>query len=160
MSGGGGWGPKKGLLSLDPQRTHFALSEEEEMARFMQTMENSGFAPTGSQVQFFIPAQAPPEDTSCSTSGIVFGVPTGTESAAETEVPETGYLVSGHFGALASQGVFVSGPADPETGVADESKLSVPNSRVYVGGGERKAGGILGFLGAGGFADAATAALM
>ncbi|PNY29421.1 Uncharacterized protein TCAP_00667 [Tolypocladium capitatum] len=160
VSGGGGWGPKKGLLSIDPQRTHFALSEEEEMGRFMQTMNNSGFAPTGSQIQFFIPAQAPPEDMSCSTPGIVFGVPIGTEPAAQTEVPETGYLVSDHFGALASQGVFVSGPADPETGITDESKLSVPNSRVYVGSGDRKAGGIMGFLRAGGMADAATATLM
>ncbi|KND95382.1 hypothetical protein TOPH_00377 [Tolypocladium ophioglossoides CBS 100239] len=145
LSGGGGWGPKKGLLSIDPQRTHFTLSEEEEMARFMQTMNNSGFAPTGSQIQFFIPAQAPPEDTSCSTSGIVFGVPFGTETAGGTGVPEKGYLVSGHFGALASQGVFVSGPTDPETGVTDESKLSVPNSRVYVGRGTGRPAAYWGF---------------
>ncbi|ODA82910.1 hypothetical protein RJ55_01419 [Drechmeria coniospora] len=109
LSGGGGWGAKKGLLSIDPQRTHFALSEEEEMKRFFQTMDRSSFAPPGSQIQFFMPAPAPPQDTAASCSGIVFGVPRNDEYAeGEAEVAESGFLVDDHFGALSTQGVFIS----------------------------------------------------
>ncbi|UNI14487.1 hypothetical protein JDV02_001111 [Purpureocillium takamizusanense] len=161
LSGGGGWGPKKGLLSLDPQQTHFSPSEEEEMARFMQTMEkNSGFAPPGSQIQFFIPAQAPPEDVLSTASGVVFGVPGDAEASKDAEVPEAGYLVDGHFGGLSSKGVFVSGPSATPSGPTEESKISVPNSRVFAARADGEGSGFLGFLGAGELADAGTAALI
>ncbi|KAJ6446289.1 6-phosphogluconate dehydrogenase [Purpureocillium lavendulum] len=160
LSGGGGWGAKKGLLSLDPQRTHFSLSEEEEMTRFMQTMENSGFAPAGSQIQFYVPAQAPEEDTTTKASGVVFGVPGEAETSKDAEIPAAGYLVDGHFGGLSSRGVFISAPPKSEAGVAYESKLSAPNSRVFAGKDGGEGSGLLGFLGAGELADAGTIALM
>lgn len=146
MSGGGGWGAKKGLLSIDPQRTHFSLSEEEEMARFLQTMGSSGFASPGSQVQFFIPVRASAQKHMATAPlGVVFGVPgdaEGTDEAGvpgEAGVPDAGCVVDGHFGALSSRGVFIAGPPNPETGVADESKLSVPNSRLFIAEGVRPA---------------------
>ena len=146
MSGGGGWGPKKGLLSLDPQQSHFALSEEEEMERFVRTMDNSSFAPTGSHIQFFIPAEGTADP---SATGIVFGVHSdrsGQEAAVES------YVAEGHFGGLSSQGVYISDES--------ESKLSVPNARVFVGQGKGKGSKLLGFFGGGALADAGTAALM
>lgn len=160
MSGGGGWGPKKGLLSLDPQQEHFALSEEEEMEKFMRTMENSGFAPPGAHIQFFIPAMASPQTTACSANGIVFGIPLGTERIGETESTSNGYLVSDHFGALSSQGIYLSGRINAESPSCQESKLSVPGSRIFVGNSEAKSGGFFKFLGAGGLADAGTISLM
>jgi hypothetical protein len=143
VSGGGGWGPKKGLLSLDPQQTHFALSEEQEMENFMRTMDNSGFAPPGAHIQFFIPAVASPEATTCSVAGIVFGVPSGMHTSAEAETASKGYLVVDHFGALSSQGVYLSGRADAGSASCYESKLNIPGCRIFVGNSEAKARGVL-----------------
>jgi hypothetical protein len=156
VSGGGGWGPKKGLLSLDPQQTHFALSEEEEMKRFLETMDNSGFAPPGASIQFFIPAMATPETTACDVTGVVFGVPSSTETSEATKTASNGYLVSNHFGALSSQGIYISGPTDADSPSCHESKLSIPGSRIYVQNSEAKPGKLFKFLGAGGLADAGT----
>ena len=160
MSGGGGWGPKKGLLSLEPQQTHFALSEEEEMDRFVRTMDNSGFAPIGSKIQFFIPALAPPEAISSSATGVVFGVPSSAQVSGDAKDLQNGYLVVDHFGALSAQGIYISGHGNPDSTIPDESKLSVPGSRLFVGNPEARTGRLLRFLGAGGLADAGTAALM
>lgn len=132
MSGGGGWGAKKGILSLDPQRTHFALSEEVEMQRFMQSMDDSGFAPTGSTIQFLMVAEDPPNMPDYETPNIVFGVP-GNRLATGAEMEEA--FLGAHFGALSNLGVFVSDPpnADAEPGsLPDESKVTVPHSRVFV----------------------------
>ncbi|KAM4054836.1 6-phosphogluconate dehydrogenase [Hirsutella rhossiliensis] len=160
LSGGGGWGSKKGLLSLDPERTHMVHSEEEAMARFVQTMEGSGFAAPGSQIQFFTTARASPRDTAFSLSGTMFGVPDGVDEVADmAEVSESGCLVKDHFGALSSKGVFVAGSADKGADAMDESKLSVPGSRIYVDTFDMKAGG-LGALGAAALAEAVTAALI
>lgn len=129
MSGGGGWGPKKGLLSLDPQRTHFALSEEEEMQRFMQSMNDAGFAPPGATIQFLMSVEPPPTSPEGPLPSIVFGIPGEYASKQESVDSETTFM-GGHFGALSSQGIFV---ADTETHSAlGEMKLTVPHSRLYV----------------------------
>ncbi|KAK0389602.1 hypothetical protein NLU13_3177 [Sarocladium strictum] len=130
LSGGGGWGAKKGLLSLDPQRTHFAPSEEESLMRFMGSMEDSDFAPLGSYIQFCTPLRAmstAPTDSSVDEA-IVFGV-----HDADMPSRECGKLVihQGLFGALSNKGIFTSGPS------GQESKLSVPNSRVFTLDGEK-----------------------
>lgn len=127
----------------------------------MRTMDNSGFAPVRSQLQFFIPAIATQEVTTSSATGVVFGVPpTAEDVPRETENSRKGYLVANHFGALSNKGVYVTGPAQPDSQTSDDSKLSVPNSRIYVAEGETKSGGLFGFLGAGGLADVGTATLM
>ncbi|KAL6868409.1 hypothetical protein J3F83DRAFT_736961 [Trichoderma novae-zelandiae] len=126
LSGGGGWGAKKGLLSLDPQRTHFLLSEEEEMHNFMQSMNGGGFTPTGSQIQFFMSAPVLPNVTEPFTPGVAFGV------AGEVAVPREPEPVDGfigqHFGALSNVAVYLSGQGLPG---GKETKLSVPHSRIY-----------------------------
>lgn len=140
VSGGGGWGAKKGLLSLDPQSTHFALPEEEAMRRFAQSMSDSAdaadsaFAPPGCTVQFLMALDEVPGMPVYDPPSIVFGVP-GKQQAVSTR-PDKMFL-GGHFGALSSQGVFVSAPTgeakEGEEGVEeDERKLSVPNSRLFM----------------------------
>lgn len=111
-----------------------ADSEEEAMARFVETMEGSGFAPPGSQIQFFTTAQASPREVTFTLAGAVFGVPNGAEEAVDgVEVPPSGYVVHGHFGALSSKGVFVAaGRANKGADASlEQSKLSVPGSRVH-----------------------------
>lgn len=134
MSGGGGWGAKKGLLSLDPQRTHFALSEEEEMQRFIQAMDGGNFVPVGSKIQFFVSTETSATEASGTPApGVVFGttsrVQDSTDSESETVVLEN------HFGALSNDGIFVtsSDPAAETTpGYNNDWKLNVPNSRIFV----------------------------
>lgn len=129
LSGGGGWGAKKGLLSLDPQRSHFAGSEEEEMNRFMQSIGDSSFAPSGSAIQFLMCLDDAPPMPTYTPPSIVFGVPGATqETSTRPEKP----FMGGHFGALSSQGVYISAPATEEDGLPDERKLSVPNSRLFM----------------------------
>ncbi|TWU76844.1 hypothetical protein ED733_006089 [Metarhizium rileyi] len=160
LSGGGGWGSKKGLLSLDPEQTHLAVSEEDELERFMKSMGDSGSAPPGAHIQFFIPAMAPPETTTCSATGVVFGVPLSAEASEKAETTMNGFLVADHFGALSSQGVYLSGRTDADSQFCHESKINVPGSRIFVGNFRAKPGGFFKFLGAGGLADAGTIALM
>lgn len=124
VSGGGGWGAKKGLLSLDPQQTHFALSEEESLDRFMGSMEASDFAPIGSYIQFLTPLKASSDslDEGSSVEGIVFGVH---DSSLASRDGQEFRIHDGLFGALSNKGIFIS------DATAAESKLSVPNSRVF-----------------------------
>ncbi|KAG6041004.1 hypothetical protein E4U41_006333 [Claviceps citrina] len=164
LSGGGGWGPKKGLLSLDPRETYFASSEEEEMERFVRTMSSSSFAPPGSHIQFFVPAMASAETVASPATGIVFGVPLHAESTTECDPSKEknkGYLVADHFGALSAQGIYSSmRPHAADASSHHDSKLSVPGSRIYVSNAETKTGGVLGVLGGAGLADSATIAMM
>ncbi|KAK1512889.1 hypothetical protein CTAM01_00284 [Colletotrichum tamarilloi] len=65
-SGGGGWGKKAGLLSLDPEVKYSASSEEEDLDSFIRSFENrndgggdaeQGVIAPGSYIQYFV---APP----------------------------------------------------------------------------------------------------
>jgi hypothetical protein len=129
VSGGGGWGVKKGLLSLDPQKSHFALSEEEEMQSFFQGDGDSSFAAPGSEVQFFasLPSQQSKVDEKL--QGFVFGVSASEEDSLATPDSEAADLVvrTNQFGALSNTAVYVSSKKQKE------SKLSVPGSRVCLG---------------------------
>ncbi|EHK15396.1 uncharacterized protein TRIVIDRAFT_196254 [Trichoderma virens Gv29-8] len=126
LSGGGGWGAKKGLLSLDPQRTHFSLSEEEEMQNFIQSMSGGGFTPQGSQIQFFMSAPALPDITEPFVPGVAFGV-SGDVAVPRDPEPIQGFIGQ-HFGALSNSAIYLSGQGLPS---GKETKLSVPHSRVY-----------------------------
>lgn len=126
MSGGGGWGAKKGLLSLDPQRTHFSLSEEEEMQNFIQSMNGGGFTPQGFQIQFFMSAPALPDITEPFSPGVAFGV-AGDVAVPRDPEPIDGFIGQ-HFGALSNSAVYLSGQGLPG---GKETKLSVPHSRIY-----------------------------
>ncbi|KAF4497088.1 v-type c subunit family [Fusarium agapanthi] len=139
LSGGGGWGPKKGLLSLDPEQTHFVVSEEEEMQRFIQAMEGGNFVPVSSKIQFFASADASasePVGNKQTETGVVFG--TASKVEVETDVnpsqPEA-LLLENHFGALSNVGIFVTSSDASmfsKPGFNNDWKLNVPNSRIYV----------------------------
>ncbi|KAF5026256.1 hypothetical protein F66182_1646 [Fusarium sp. NRRL 66182] len=137
LSGGGGWGAKKGLLSLDPQRTHFALSEEEEMQRFIQAMDGGNFVPVGSKIQFFASTETSTAGaTGNRETGVVFGTASKIEAETETEPsqPEA-RLLENHFGALSNEGIFITSSdtaAVTTPGFNNDWKLNVPNSRIYV----------------------------
>ncbi|KAI5465892.1 hypothetical protein BGZ63DRAFT_479952 [Mariannaea sp. PMI_226] len=136
LSGGGGWGAKKGLLSLDPQRTHFSLSEEEEMQRFMQAMDGDNLVPVGSSIQFFASTETTVELSDGSFTGLVFGTP-GMPSSPSEEPSHNDFLIhNDQFGALSNEGIFVTSSEDVVTqmsGHNTEWRFNVPHSRVFIG---------------------------
>ena len=120
------------MLSLDPQRTHFALSEEESMQRFIDTMSGSDFAPVGSSIQFFTSFGLASQASASTHPGVIFGVHGPSEPAAEQQTEK---FHEGLFGALSNKGVFLTGGDGATTKVGSlpqESKLSVPHSRVFL----------------------------
>lgn len=132
VSGGGGWGKKKGLLSLDPQTSHFSLSEEEEMASFFQGGGSSGFVPVGSTIQFFAPWPAPP---SPEHAPFVFGVSGFADDAPDLELEHV-RVVENRFGILSDKALYLHSndsdhallrPTEPPM------KLCIPGSRVIFG---------------------------
>ncbi|KAF7546039.1 hypothetical protein G7046_g9423 [Stylonectria norvegica] len=137
LSGGGGWGAKKGLLSLDPQRTHFSLSEEEEMQRFIQAMDGGNFVPVGSKIQFFSSPDARLQAPILGKyySHAVFGTAGDIEPSLDQQVANLDTVVlDNHFGALSNEGLFVSsyGVVETTPGFNNDWKLNVPHSRFYV----------------------------
>lgn len=128
MSGGGGWGPKRGLLSLDPEQTHFTLPEEEDLDRFAQMMDGSGFAPAGSSIQYFFSTPAPRVESAPYHSAYTFGVPGTYRSGDAMKFPA--YKAWNTFGALSKSGLFLSGPISSHGGHVTTSKLTVPHARV------------------------------
>jgi hypothetical protein len=137
VSGGGGWGAKKGLLSLDPEQTHFVVSEEEEMQRFIQAMEGGNSVPVSSKIQFFASTDSSAgEPVGNKQPGVVFGTSSKAEieTDANTSQPEA-RLLENHFGALSNVGIFVTSSDASmfsKPGFNNDWKLNVPNSRIYV----------------------------
>ncbi|KAF4455876.1 hypothetical protein F53441_1867 [Fusarium austroafricanum] len=137
LSGGGGWGAKKGLLSLDPEQTHFVVSEEEEMQRFIQAMEGGNFVPVGSKIQFFASTETSAgEPVGNRQRGLVFGTASKVEHETDTNSSQTeARWLENHFGALSNEGIFVTSSDASmftEPGFNNDWKLNVPNSRIFV----------------------------
>ncbi|KZF23664.1 hypothetical protein L228DRAFT_122023 [Xylona heveae TC161] len=134
LSGGGGWGQKRGLLSLDP---HVSYNPEEEHSwsgqieeRFSEPKELAGVASPGDFIQFFVsptnlstplPANDPGDNSNLAgdslqrhvvSSSLVFGTtfsaidetPTTWTSEA-SQSGQSDLIVSPHFGALSQQGI-------------------------------------------------------
>ncbi|KAL2022816.1 hypothetical protein VTK56DRAFT_4632 [Thermocarpiscus australiensis] len=124
LSGGGGWGPKQGLLSLDPQ-TKFGTSAQEDMEAFIKSFRGddaagggggggggSGFETAGPYVQFFV--EMSPVTKHSKTIGVDHGfrsfrsptVVTGTPGAAIKHLRDETCL--NLFGAVSSEGIYLS----------------------------------------------------
>lgn len=123
LSGGGGWGDKKGLLALDPQQSHTCYNEDTPTTTTTTTPFET--APPGSRIQFFAPTDpslaCPPD-----VRGVIFGVSDGGERLGTSDGLDSAGLLEGHFGASSSTGIFVRGWSD------GGMRLSVPGSRLYV----------------------------
>lgn len=129
MSGGGGWGDKAGLLSLDPETSPFPLSEEEQMRNLFGVGGGSDYAPVGSEVQFFIPElgaeEAQPSEQD--SHGLVFGVsPYALGEPPEERGAEDVSVAPNQFGALSDEAIYV------ESEGASPFKLSVPGARLSI----------------------------
>ncbi|KAK0673277.1 hypothetical protein QBC41DRAFT_311893 [Cercophora samala] len=128
LSGGGGWGLKQGLLSLDPN-TRYAREEHEDMESFIRSFKGEdatgGIVTPGSYVQFLTEVIPPTETTrpklawpsDCPTFAI--GTSGGKTSGEVETFPNL-------FGAVSSEGVYISS----EENKAMTTKLDAPQSFV------------------------------
>lgn len=155
VSGGGGWGLKQGLLSLDPETTLLNSTETSHNFDSSDSVDNNqiqalgNIAKPGFWVQFLIshsitpatPLETVDLDTltpgSKSTISLSFGCTASTvddipQSSADPSAPskedDIQPVVSGyygHFGAMSEAGIFIR---IVENGVVTGSKIDVPNS--------------------------------
>ncbi|GKT42143.1 uncharacterized protein ColSpa_02324 [Colletotrichum spaethianum] len=138
LSGGGGWGKKQGLLSLDPETTYSASSGEEDLDSFISSFMSQhdgsaqqGVVAPGSYIQYAItPAMSARPDVSTSkgaTLSIAFGAsePAMSEEPLSTAGSSKWKVVPGHFGAVSSHGLFIKSETN---GFVSDSKLDAPGS--------------------------------
>ncbi|CAL5870348.1 uncharacterized protein PFLUO_LOCUS4584 [Penicillium psychrofluorescens] len=156
MSGGGGWGKKQGLLSLDPEVSFSSTASRDKLAALDELFDSGAAAPempvlmggddlsllsqvatAGDFIQFFVSVELTnlPEDISGRSVTYSFGIASDIE---EPELPdverETGLVaIPGFFGALSEKAIAYSQPVSQgETMAASNTKLDVPGCRVVL----------------------------
>ncbi|KAK3383795.1 hypothetical protein B0T24DRAFT_543599 [Lasiosphaeria ovina] len=145
LSGGGGWGLKQGLLSLDPQTRH-ATPDQEDIENFIRSFhgdESGGAIVTpGSFVQFLVePAGSPPagevgqgsQAESNDTGPLEIVVGTQDQVADSLAGPDHIEVGVNLFGAISSEGVYVisqPGAGQGSGRPAITTKIDASNSYV------------------------------
>jgi hypothetical protein len=124
LSGGGGWGNKAGLLSLDPQgERDVQVFEQEFEARYDGTdAAHGGIVKTGEWVQFYVAENAAPAER-----GIQFGAVGKMEDTrlVEDDIGGKERTIADCFGGASEMGV--------DIGVAGKSRrMDVPGGAVVV----------------------------
>ncbi|KAK1832895.1 hypothetical protein QBC39DRAFT_403783 [Podospora conica] len=132
LSGGGGWGVKQGLLSLDPQ-TRYDVAEEEDVESFMRSFHGEeaggGVVAPGSWVQFMVEAVEVGGGEGGGLATILgTHVGEGSLGGAGGEVE----VLGGVFGAASSQGIYVATGAAGHT-EDGEIVTKIDAARAYVG---------------------------
>lgn len=160
VSGGGGWGKKQGLLSLDPEATFAAgcrsreASLEEVFTSFTETepaftndlpdfLEGLGLeeniaqlsqvALPGDYIQFFVTSEDDIEYGNVSSSSSLtysFGVDSPGESAKATSTTSDGVTVLYNHFGAVSESAISYSQNDSSQGPKCETKISVPGSRI------------------------------
>jgi len=146
VSGGGGWGAKRGLLSLDPDTRH-VLPQDDTVDRFHRILEQrmdsdaavgaqDGIVSPGSFVQFFVTPSASrrPEELPLGHK-YVFGTAPWGYAEPTTTASKPGGIVArkDSFGGLTTHGLFLGSGSDSSQGSSGVlySKIDVPHSFVF-----------------------------
>lgn len=139
MSGGGEWGAKASLLSLDPQTTYSRQSEEDELEKFQRSfhgqddVDDGAIAKPGDFVQFFV-ERGPAASTKTQLyPAVSFGVgdpnmrdrdnTSPVELADSRAEMSLSQVQTKHFGAMSAEGLYLQSQ-DLNT------KLDTPWTRV------------------------------
>ncbi|CAG8976631.1 hypothetical protein HYALB_00002147 [Hymenoscyphus albidus] len=145
VSGGGGWGDKQGLLSLDPQTTHSpiensALEFPNQTIEEQKTSALGNIAEPGSLIQFFIRRKSFERMSRLRRSvqdpfakSVVFGTVMDTVDTTEEKVFENDekmVFCAGLFGFQSSSGMFLRQRPQPD-GLEFTTKIDMPASFVY-----------------------------
>ncbi|KAH8890982.1 hypothetical protein GQ53DRAFT_165471 [Thozetella sp. PMI_491] len=149
LSGGGGWGAKQGLLSLDPQ-TRYTSPDQEDVESFIRSFrgdtsdDDGSIIRPGSSIQFYV---EPPRNLSKGEPGSVAEVSSstlslyvGTQDEAETpfgseENPDAVSVTVNLFGAISSQGIYLASAANGTGRSSDAptvgTKIDAPGSAIF-----------------------------
>ncbi|ROV91307.1 hypothetical protein VSDG_07785 [Cytospora chrysosperma] len=167
LSGGGEWGTKASLLSLDPQTSHGRKSEKDELDTFVKSFHRDedvkdALVKPGDYVQFFVerdPVQLAPERKqnlymqATDYPTVLFGVGDmnlkDLESPYRSEKPQApaqphvmNWIAFDHFGGHSAEGIYLSaGSVGPNT------KLDVPGASVSMSSTESAATSNAPYLG-------------
>lgn len=148
MGGGGEWGAKASLLSLDPKTSHTPQSEADELDKFMRSFNGEqdakdAIAQPGDYVQFFVERDAkqlPPEKVNNLKAlqeypPIRFGcgdlhmrdidLPDRIVSGRQRDRGHTEQFYSDHFGAHSAEGIYLS-----SSDIGPNTKMDVPGATV------------------------------
>ncbi|KAI0022404.1 hypothetical protein F4780DRAFT_734096 [Xylariomycetidae sp. FL0641] len=119
LGGGGGWGLKQGLLSLDPQRS-YSVPEQDDVEMFIKSFQerdsgdsSDGVVTPGSYIMYCIEPQWTDKDISASrslasTAGLAVGVAPSIEPESSSASATGDVEVMGdHFGACSAGGIFL-----------------------------------------------------
>lgn len=145
MSGGGEWGAKASLLSLDPQISYGKESEEDELDRFQRSFLGEdtacgAIARPGDYVQFFVHADPDLPKPRARYPSSAFGVGEFSEEGYTTATVDAStrpavQLVVNHFGAFTAEGMYLEmwhrsgrGPFSEEKRM---TKVNVPGTIMY-----------------------------
>lgn len=152
VSGGGGWGLKQGLLSLDPE-TSYAQPEQDDIDMFIKAFQernssnpSDGIVTPGSYVLFCIEPCFTKENMQSHklSSTISLGVaPTNDEGVALRDGIKEVEISEDHFGAASTAGLFLQTIPDEYRSSATEgsekasqsftTKISVPRACLSIG---------------------------
>jgi hypothetical protein len=147
VSGGGGWGAKRGLLSLDPETT-YSPPKDDSAARFERLLEQrmdgklpeEGIVTPGSYVQFYTaPHLSMSRGADLDKKFVLGTTPWGYSQGSDGESPASPtdiQVTHGTFGGLSRQGLFLHSASLSAAGKAMEviSKIDSPYSYVCGGG--------------------------
>lgn len=149
VSGGGGWGLKQGLLSLDPQTRH-ASDADQDIDSFISAFKGEeapgGVVSPGAYIQFYVepvPLDAEqdgiPEPAASlgPPPSIVFGTShTGLEPRSDAGGDSVG-IIHDHFGSLSKEGIYVDSVPEPSHAIDEKisihTKVDSPCSYVWEG---------------------------
>ncbi len=151
LSGGGGWGAKQGLLSLDPQTTYSTSNESryddsEGSPDRQQVSALGNLAQEGAFIQFLVAPktfesleESDEEYAEFTRQSTVFGVVPSTVDDIPDETQEEAefklQVHHGHFGCVSESGLFFrglqakTGPSNPRV---VETKIDLPYSYAYL----------------------------
>lgn len=152
MSGGGGWGLKQGLLSVDPE-TSYAVPDDDDVEFFIKALEelknpnrSEGLIVPGSYVLFCVEPHLREEDklSQRTSPTISLGVaPNTDEGVVLRDEKDEIEIINDHFGAASTTGLFLRTiPEASGVGIADESekatqafttKIDVPRACLSIG---------------------------
>jgi len=115
VSGGGGWGLKQGLLSLDPQ-TKYSTGNEEDVENFIRSFHRedsgSGVVTPGTYIQFMVEPAGPRPDGELLRGDTLPAVVIGTQGSMAEKVGWSGIQVQhGLFGGVSSHGIYLESGA-------------------------------------------------
>ncbi|KAI0159683.1 hypothetical protein GGR57DRAFT_458330 [Xylariaceae sp. FL1272] len=143
LSGGGGWGAKQGLLSLDPETSFSLPGQDADYEMFVKSFEErnsanptNGVVTPGSSLLFcaephWADAEAKTGPLLLPAHGIGLGVtPSPDQTPAVEDITDAVDVSDDHFGATSTSGLFLRGIPEPAGINGKEVELDGSTGRI------------------------------